>query len=131
MKEVNRLLNQLMTAMGDTHWEPPLIWPTHWKHHPLPIKWRDESNEDEFRISCELPGFKKEDVLVNICEGRLEITAEREGPEDYSEYRLMSINLDKGLDTNLTTARMELGLITIKIPRKNKSLQEKRTILIE
>lgn len=107
--------------MGNTHWELPLIWPTHWEHHPMPIKWHDESDDHTFAISCELPGFKKEEIVVVIHDRDLEITAERKPNENYSECRRLRIRLTPDLNLDLVSAIMIDGSMRITIPRMEKT----------
>ena len=113
-------LNTIVKAMGDTHWELPLVWPTHWNHHPLPIKWYDESDDHVFTISCELPHFKKEEVAVIIQDMDLEISAEREPNENFSEGRKLRIRLSSDLNLDSVSAIMNDGLLRIRIPRMKK-----------
>lgn len=81
-------------------------------------KW--EEDKDEFRFSCDLPRFKKEEVKVEASENNLVIKAEsNKENSQYSYYR--EFTLPKGVDTNKISAKLEDGYLLIKIKKNEKS----------
>ena len=93
--------------------------------------------KDYFEVACELPGFDKKEIKIDIKDNTLSITAEHEKEEkkvdeqeqtdnEYPQYvrreRSManfkrSFNLEQ-IDTNGVKANYENGILTIKLPKE-------------
>ena len=84
-------------------------------------------HEDHYEVDIDLPGFKKEDITLELQNGYLTVTA------------------SKGLDKDETTkkgsdalteadigAKLEHGVLSLNIPKKEEmKLPEKKVIMIE
>jgi HSP20 family protein len=99
-----------------------------------------QDNDTEYIIEAELPGVKKEDVEITLNEGRLNLSVKKEEvSEDKSKkfihrerrYAQMSRSIlladsnDEGIQ-----AKLEEGVLTIKVPKKEQVDTSKR-IMIE
>ena len=99
-----------------------------------------QDNDTEYIIEAELPGVKKEDVEITLNEGRLNLSVKKEEvSEDKSKkfihrerrYAQMSRSIlladsnDEGIQ-----AKLEEGVLTIKVPKK-KQVDTSKRIMIE
>lgn len=99
---------------------------------------RDEG--DSFRLDAELPGFRKEDISIDIKDERLTISAQRklENEEEkpnfikrerfYGSYK-RSFGLD-GINTDAIEASYTDGVLSLKLPKQAPVLPEARRIEI-
>jgi len=95
---------------------------------------------DAFRLEAELPGFKKEDISIDIKDERLTISAQRklENEEEkpnfvkrerfYGSYK-RSFGLD-GINTEAIEASYIDGVLSLKLPKQAPVLPEARRIEI-
>ena len=102
-------------------------------------------HDDHFEIAIDLPGFKKEDVTIDLENGYLTISAakgvdkdenDKEGKlirqERYSGAMQRSFYVGENITEEDIKAKMEHGLLTLCIPKKETpKLPEKKTIVIE
>ena len=101
----------------------------------------DVSDEgDAFKLEAELPGFKKEDISIDIKDERLTISAERklESEENkpnfvkreryYGSYR-RSFGLD-GINTEAIEASYTDGVLSLRLPKQAPVVPESRRIAI-
>jgi len=102
-------------------------------------------HDDRFEIAIDLPGFKKEDVTIDLENGYLTISAakgvdkdenDKEGKlirqERYSGAMQRSFYVGENITEEDIKAKMEHGLLTLCIPKKETpKLPEKKTIVIE
>ena len=79
-----------------------------------------EKTEKEFILTTELPGFKKEDVKISTENNILKITAKRNRLIKQEEYE-KSYSLEDSIDIEKITAKLEDGILTIKLPFKEKA----------
>lgn len=78
---------------------------------------------DAFELSVELPGYKKEDIKLEIDRHHLIVKAERHDDNEYirrerfygSVYRSYDI---AGTDTERIEAKYENGILVITLPKK-------------
>ena len=99
---------------------------------------RDEG--DAFMLEAELPGFKKEDISIDIKDERLTISAERKFENDdekpnfvkreryYGSYS-RSFGLE-GINTDGIEASYVDGVLTMKLPKQIPVVPESRRIEI-
>ncbi len=73
--------------------------------------------DDEFRLSIELPGFEREDIEVNWYEGRLTISAETEH-EARGRQRTYhrSFRLPKAIEPEEIEATYRNGVLEVALP---------------
>ena len=113
----------------------------------------DDSNVSAFRtditekdgkyiLEADLPGFKKEDISVDIDKDCLTITAEHkseENEEDVNSYirreryygsysRCFNV---KGIDTEAITAAYNDGVLTLTMPKKEPEIPAARRLEIQ
>lgn len=81
-------------------------------------------------VNAELPGYKKEDVQVEIDGARVTITAEaktqaenKDGEkvvysERYTGKAVRSFELTSEIDSDAATAKYENGILTLTLPKK-------------
>lgn len=102
---------------------------------------REEDNK--YVIKMELPGVKKEDIKINRTDRGLEIKADTkqkksEGNKKEGEYKsfksfsgsYQAIDLPEDADSKNMDASYENGVLTLKIPKKEKSESEPKEIQI-
>ena len=102
-------------------------------------------HEDHFAVEMDLPGFKKEDIKVELSNGYLTITAakgleeseeNKEGKllrkERYSGVMSRSFFVGDELTNEDIKARFENGVLTLNIPKKEKKeIVQNSTVTIE
>ena len=102
-------------------------------------------HDDHFEIAIDLPGFKKEDVTIDLENGYLTVGAakgvdkdenNKEGKlirqERYSGAMQRSFYVGENVTEEDIKAKMEHGVLTLTIPKKETpKLPEKKTIVIE
>ena len=102
-------------------------------------------HEDHYEVDIDLPGFKKENVTLELENGYLTVTAAKglnkdettkEGKlirqERYAGTMQRSFYVGDGLTEADITAKLEHGVLSLCIPKQEaKKLPEKKTIMIE
>lgn len=91
--------------------------------------------EDQFLISAELPGMKKEDISINLSNSRLAISGERSLKEEeqgkkfhrvetsYGSFE-RSFQLPDNVDPESISAAYENGLLNISIEKSEKEVKK-------
>ncbi|MBQ3384792.1 MAG: Hsp20/alpha crystallin family protein [Erysipelotrichaceae bacterium] len=104
-----------------------------------------KEHEDHYEVEIDLPGFKKEDIKVELNEGYLTITAAKGLKEEeknkagkivrqerYSGTMSRSFYVGEQMTAEDITAKYEDGVLSLNVPKKEeKKLPEKHTIMIE
>ena len=102
-------------------------------------------HDDRFEIAIDLPGFKKEDLNIDLENGYLTVSASKGVDKDendkqgrlirrerYSGAMQRSFYVGENVTEEDVKAKMEHGLLTLTIPKKETpKLPEKKTIAIE
>ena len=102
-------------------------------------------HDDHYEIAIDLPGFKKEDVTIDLENGYLTVGAakgvdkdenDKEGKlirqERYSGAMQRSFYVGENVTEEDIKAKMEHGVLTLTIPKKETpQLPEKKSIVIE
>ena len=102
-------------------------------------------HDDHYEIAIDLPGFKKEDVTIDLENGYLTVSAAKGVDKDendkhgklirqerYSGAMQRSFYVGETVTEEEIKAKMEHGLLTLCIPKKETpKLPEKKTIEIE
>ena len=102
-------------------------------------------HEDHFEVDIDLPGFKKEDLNLELQNGYLTVTAtkgldkeEKTGKgrlirqERYAGTMQRSFYVGDALTEQDITAKLEHGVLSLSIPKKEvPKAPEKKTICIE
>jgi HSP20 family protein len=80
---------------------------------------------DGYTIAAEMPGITKDGVEINVENGELTFTGRRSsaasgsliyGEARRADYR-RTFDLDPAVDTEKVTARLEQGVLTIRLPK--------------
>ncbi|MCR4577978.1 MAG: Hsp20/alpha crystallin family protein [Clostridiales bacterium] len=102
-------------------------------------------HEDHYEVDIDLPGFKKEDVTLELENGYMTVTASKGVDKDektekgklirqerYAGALQRSFYVGDALTREDITAKLEHGVLSINVPKKDaKKLPEKQTIMIE
>ena len=99
---------------------------------------------DAYKLEAELPGFKKEDVKLDLQNGYLTITANRSEDLDEKDNEgryirqerctgscARSFYVGENLKPTDVAAKFENGILELKLPKADKQIPEKPTTLIE
>jgi HSP20 family protein len=99
-----------------------------------------EDNEKEFLLKAEMPGFKKEDIDIDVQDNAVAISGETGWKYDKKEqeyickeracksfYRM--VDLPEEVDVNAVTASLNDGVLEIYLPKK--APKEKRKIKLK
>ncbi|MCD6091783.1 MAG: Hsp20/alpha crystallin family protein [Bacteroidales bacterium] len=97
-----------------------------------------KENDEAFELNILIPGFKKEQVHIEIDEHILNITAEQEAKDEeqewLKEFSFDSLNrsfrLPKNIDIESVEAEQRDGILHIKIPKKKEEQKLKKQIAI-
>lgn len=92
-------------------------------------------NENEWVVFAELPGVKKEDISISINDSILKLSAtkervthEKESKQRVKEIRYgkfeRNIKLASDLDVSEIDAKLENGILNIRIPKNKKKSKE-------
>ena len=114
------------------------------KHASRVMKTDVQEKEDHYTLDIDLPGFKKDEVELRLENGYLTVTAEKGLNEDekdkqgkmirqerYVGSRSRSFYVGDDVREEDVKARFEDGVLQITIPKQEKKLPEKKTIMIE
>jgi len=101
-------------------------------------------HEDHYDVDIDLPGFKKEDITLELENGYLKVSASKGLEEDekkkgklirqerFSGAMQRSFYVGENLTEEDIKAKFEHGVLNLCIPKKNApKLPEKKTIMIE
>ncbi len=116
------------------------------KHARNMMKTDVREKEDGFEVDIELPGFKKEEIQIDLENGYLGISAQKgldkeeknkEGKvirqERYAGSLARSFYVGEDLKETDIKARLENGVLRLEIPKleHKEEIPEKKTIMIE
>ena len=104
-----------------------------------------KEHDDHYDLEIELPGFKKEELNVELNDGYLTVTASKSNDQDkekngkllrqerYSGMMSRSFYLGDDISSDEIHGKYEHGVLTISIPKKDEQKQVENTnrILIE
>ena len=103
-------------------------------------------HEDHFEVDIDLPGFRKDEITVNLENGYLTVSAAKGLDKDettkkgkvirqerYAGSLSRSFYVGEELTEEDIKAKLEHGVLSLQIPKKEKKpqLPEKKTIAIE
>ncbi len=102
-------------------------------------------HEDHFEVDIDLPGFRKEDLNLELQNGYLTVTATKGLNKDettkkgrlirqerYAGTMQRSFYVGDALTEQDITAKLEHGVLSLSIPKKDeRKLPEKKVIMIE
>ena len=119
--------------------------PLYGKHGRNLMKTDVRETEDSYELDIDLPGFKKDEIHLELKDGYLTISAEKSMEKDkenekgkmlrqerYSGVMQRSFYIGDHLSEEDVKASYESGVLHIKFPKKEAlKAPEKKTILIE
>lgn len=73
---------------------------------------------EAFVLDADLPGVAKEDLTVQVVDGRLRISGIRRNPERVSLLRVF--DLPEGVSNEALQARLKDGVLTLKLPKPDR-----------
>ena len=102
-------------------------------------------HDDHYEVDVDLPGFKKEEIHLDLENGYLTVSASKSLDEEdttkkgkvirqerYAGAMQRSFYVGKDVTAEDVTAKFENGVLTLNIPKKDQpKLPEKKTIAIE
>lgn len=115
------------------------------KHAAHVMKTDVREHDEGYEVDIDLPGFKKDEITLNLEDGYLTITAAKGLDEDDKDKKGKLIRQERYMGTmqrsfyvgkNLTDedikAKFEDGVLKLTVPKKEeKKLPERKTIMIE
>ena len=92
---------------------------------------------DAWTCVFDLPGCQKEDVDISVADGRLTLEARPRKPDMPASAVVQrceapaaafgrTITLDAELDASKATARLDRGVLTLRIPKRAEAQEEKK-----
>ena len=114
------------------------------KHAQHVMKTDVRETEDGYEVDVDLPGFKKDEINLELNNGYLTISAEKALEKDgenkkgkmlrqerYSSMMQRSFYVGDYVTEEDVKASYESGVLHVFVPKKEAKLPEKKTILIE
>ena len=97
---------------------------------------------DAYKLEADLPGFKKEDIRIDLTDDRMTISAERKSSSEEKDkhgnvrceriYGSFTRSFDvSGIDAAGITAAYNDGVLTLNLPKKPELKPENRQIAIQ
>lgn len=96
---------------------------------------------EAYTITMDVPGYKKEDIKISIDESILTVVAEKHEESEAAEKDVITrerceghcerqIRLGDDVDVDKITAKVEDGVLTITVPKKELPVKDIKTIEI-
>ena len=114
------------------------------RHADRLMKTDVHEHDDHYEVDIDLPGFKKEEISLELNNGYLTVAATKEHEEDkekkgkpirkerYSGSMSRSFYVGEGIKEEDVHAKFEHGVLHLTLPKqKAPEIPEKKTILIE
>ncbi|MBQ8235275.1 MAG: Hsp20/alpha crystallin family protein [Clostridia bacterium] len=108
-----------------------------------PVAFRTDIKDEgaHFLIEAELPGFKKEEIDISLEKDVLTVRAQRKEEKEEKDasgyvrkerhYGSYSKSFDlSGIDSEQISASLENGILTLKLPKKEKEVPTARKIAL-
>ncbi len=98
-------------------------------HDVLPLVDVEET-DDSYMLEVELPGVRREDIDLEVDQGRLGLTAERRKRERVGLLRhrtrttgrfSMAVTLPAPVDSDAVTASLDHGVLTVVVPKAERA----------
>ena len=111
------------------------------KHAAHLMKTDVHEQEDHYEVDMDLPGFKKEEIKLELNGGYLTVSAKKEHEQEnkgkairrerYSGSMQRSFYVGENLTEEDIKAKFEHGVLSLTVPKKEAQVPEKKTIMIE
>ena len=118
--------------------------PLYGKNEKNLMKTDVREQEDNYEVLIDLPGFKKDDVTIELENGYLTITASKGLDKDEEQQKSgyirrerwagkcsRSFYVGESVRSEDIKAKMEDGILTMIVPKQQRHLPQKNTIMIE
>ena len=118
--------------------------PLYGKNEKNLMKTDVKEKDGNYELDIDLPGFKKEDVTIQLENGYLTITATKGMDKDENDDKggyirkerwfgncSRSFYVGDSIRSEDIKAKMEDGILHVTLPKETKQLPQKNTILIE
>lgn len=100
------------------------------------------ATDEAYTITMEVPGLKKEDIKISIDESILTVVAEKHEESESTSKKVITrercdgycerqVRLGEDVDVENIKAKVEDGVLTITIPKKEVPMKDIKTIEIE
>lgn len=96
---------------------------------------------DSYLLETDLPGFRKDDIHLDLNGDTLTLSAERKNESESKEGNCIRTERSYGsftrsfdvseVDTGAISAKYEDGVLRLTLPKKDKALPESRRLLIQ
>ena len=113
------------------------------KHAAHVMRTDVREHDDHFEVDIDLPGFKKDEISLELENGNLTVTASKGLDKDeedkngklircerYAGAMQRSFFVGKNLTEQDIKARFEDGVLKLTLPKKEEKLPDKKTIMI-
>ncbi|MGM9993427.1 MAG: Hsp20/alpha crystallin family protein [Candidatus Avigastranaerophilus sp.] len=140
IRTVNDEISSLLNRHFDSYFPEAAYWENMDKLS-MPVEIEDKSKE--FIIKAEIPGIKKEDLDIEIDKNCICINAKKEeehkeekDEHSYkkSEFRYgefsRTVYFPEEIDTEKTEAKLENGILEIKVPKHAPEKESKRKLTV-
>lgn len=109
----------------------------------VPFRTDIKENEKEYLLEADLPGFKKEDIHIDINEDYLTIQAERHSSHENEDEKKNYVRCERsygsyarsfdisGIDADKITAKYDNGVLTLTMPKKEPVTPASRQLTID
>lgn len=78
-------------------------------------RWEAEETKDAYVFTIPLPGFKREEVDIQLLDYHLSVRAEHKDPKRGSQHIQREITLAHDIDLAKVEAKLEDGLLTVTV----------------
>ena len=122
-------MNALQRANGDGFARTPFagLVEEMFRHQPaLRTSLELEETPDAYLLRCDVPGVDPKDITLQLNNDMLSFKAERKKPNVITER---SFELPNNVDTSRIDASVELGVLTITLPKREEA--KPRTIEVK
>ena len=99
-------------------------------------------HKDDYTISAELPGIKKEDLDIDIDKNYITINAKKEEETEKDEHHYKksefrygefsrTVTFPQEIDVDKTNAKLENGILKIKAPKKQPEKEKVKKLTVQ
>ncbi len=140
--DIYRPFEEMQRVMDRFFEEFPKIWPATISNEMFTPAVDISETDKSYEFEIELPGMKREDVQIEVNDGILTVSGEKqeEKQEDKKGYKKIersygkferSFSLPADIDDKNISAKFENGLLNISIPKSPEAKSAKRKIEIK
>lgn len=85
--------------------------------------------QDAFVMKADLPGVSRDDLTIQVIEGRLRIASVRRSPGTTSYLRVF--HLPEGVSSAETQAYLKDGVLTVKLPKPDRMMPTRIPVMAD